>query len=125
MVHINGSCSLRRGSRRRGRKKNLRSEKKFGERDSASEASGTQGSSPAHSLLTRLLSACPARTRLHSAILPSTQPGSITGPGYLALNPAGSLFAGYGSCSHQHETESCGEFILFGLVYWPVIQNIK
>ena len=60
----------------RGRKK------KFGERDSASEASA--------------LSARPARPRLHSAISPSTQPGPITGPGYLALNPAGSLFAGYG-----------------------------
>ena len=48
----------------------------------------------AHSLLTRPLSARPARPRLHPAISPSTQRGPITGPGYLALNPAGSMFAG-------------------------------
>ena len=48
--------------------------KKFGERsewvserlDSTSETSGTRGSSPAHSLLTRPLSARPARPRLDS-----------------------------------------------------------
>ena len=56
---------------------------------------GMSTGSLALSLLTRPLSARPARPRLHSAISTSTQPGPITGPGYLALNPAGSLFAGY------------------------------
>ena len=34
--------------------------------------------SPAHSLLTRPLSARPARPRLHSAISPETQPGACS-----------------------------------------------
>ena len=60
--------SLLTGSQQ-GRKKIRRaSEWESERRDSASEASGTRGSSPAHSLLTRPLSVHPVRPRLHSAI---------------------------------------------------------